>query len=45
LEETAVLAPGATFTPAGPAYLLCVAGRDGSGAWMKTAEALARLLD
>ena len=42
--DEVVVAPGAVFTPAESAYLLCVAGRGGSERWMDSTQALGRLL-
>ena len=44
IEETAV-APGAVYTPAEPVYLLCVAGRGGSDAWLTAAQELKKVLE
>jgi hypothetical protein len=40
-----VVAPGATFTPAEPVYLLCVAGAGGSDGWMTAAQELKKALE
>jgi len=44
IGDTAV-APGATFAPAAPVYVLGVAGRGAGDAWLKTADELARVLE
>ena len=44
IEDTAI-APEATFTPATPVYVLGVAGRGAGDTWLKTADALRRVLE
>ncbi|MCC6352445.1 MAG: hypothetical protein IT577_01090, partial [Verrucomicrobiae bacterium] len=43
-DET-VVAPGATFAPADPVYVLCVAGAGGSAGWIDTAQELRKALE
>jgi len=43
LDETAV-APGATYTPAEPVFVFCVAGQGGGEAWLKAAHATQAVL-
>jgi hypothetical protein len=45
LEDGAAVAPGTAFAPEAPAYVLCVAGRGGTQAWLDSTEALMRLLE
>ena len=44
LEETP-LAPGASFKPDTPAYVLCLAGRGDGQIWMDTVEVMKHLMD
>ncbi len=44
LEET-VIAPGATYAPAEPVFLVCTAGKGGSDGWLKAAQELKRALE
>ena len=44
IDETAV-APGAVYMPSEPVYVLCVAGRGGSEAWLKAAQELKCVLE
>lgn len=44
LAETAV-APGATYVPPEPVYVVCVAGVGGSEAWLKSARELKAVLE
>ncbi|MGE4490280.1 MAG: hypothetical protein AB7E95_12130 [Kiritimatiellales bacterium] len=43
LEET-VNAPGKTYVPSIPAYVVCITGRGGSSVWMNTVHDLAKEL-
>ena len=44
IDETAI-APGASFTPATPVYVFCVAGHGANDAWMTAAQNVMRLLE
>lgn len=44
IEETAV-APGATYKPAKPLFVICVVGRGGNELWWKTAQDLKIVLE
>jgi len=44
LELALQIAPGDTFRPETPAYVICTTGTGGTGAWMELLKSLAKLL-